>query len=123
MVCLNALFQQICFRAFIPAGTSTCRMAHQIIARAPQRSGYNMAELVPPRKGSADITHPGDQNGRADAARRARLILLLADRQPGPTFAPSWTAAIAISVVGTNTSRWIDWPGCLPVTVAANAIK
>jgi len=49
------------------------------------------------------------RNGRADSARHARLILLLAEGLTWRKSAPNWTAATATSAAGVRASRPIGW--------------
>jgi hypothetical protein len=52
------------------------------------------------------------RSGRADDARRARLLLLLEEAILGPRFATSWTAMTRLSLAGAIASRKNGWQGC-----------
>ena len=63
------------------------------------------------------------RTARADSARHARLIPLLADGLTWAQIRTKLTAVTATSTGGANASRVTGWPGCSLVTPVANATR
>ena len=63
------------------------------------------------------------RTGRADSARHARLILLLAEGLTGAQVRASSIAATATSIAGANALSPIAWRACSPATPGENATR
>ena len=63
------------------------------------------------------------RNGRADSARRARLVLLLADGFTWAEIRTKLDCGDSYSVAGANALRRKDWPVCSHATPGVSVTK